>query len=139
MKRGISIVLILLMLAAMFHITVAIHFCGGEVAASLISLSGKLASCGMEGQGRELPLSGTYFTKHCCEDVVTSYGTDRNYTPSFSFISDSCQHNFQFFSIPTGYPAYTPAVLKSQYTDPSPPGALMSNNVDLAGICIFRI
>ena len=28
----------------MFHITVATHFCGGEVAASLISFSDKLAS-----------------------------------------------------------------------------------------------
>jgi len=123
----------------MFHITVATHFCGGEVAASLISLSGKLASCGMEGPGKELPLSGTYFTKHCCEDVVTSYGTDSNYTPSFSFIPDSYQYNFKFFSISTGYPVYASAVLKSQYTDASPPGVLMSTNVDLTGICVFRI
>jgi hypothetical protein len=127
------------MLTAMIHITVAAHYCEGEVAALKISLSGKLASCGMEGPVKEFPLSGTYFTKHCCEDVVTSYGTDSNYTPSFSFIPDSYQYNFQFFSISTGYPVYASAVLKSQYTDASPPGALKSTDVDLSDICVFRI
>jgi hypothetical protein len=139
MKRGTSIGLILLMLGAMFHITVATHFCGGEVAASLISFSGKRASCGMEDSEKKLPLSGFSFATHCCDDVVTFCGTYSNYTSSFSFIPDTYQYNFQFFSIPAGYPVYIPAVLKSQYTDASPPGALISTDVDLSRICVFRI
>ena len=127
------------MLSAMFHITVATHLCGGEVAASLISVTGKLASCGMEGSEKESPLSGTYFTRHCCDDIVTSCGIDNNYTPSFSFLSESYQYNFQVFSIPAGYPVYNQAVLESQCTDASPPGVLMSTNVDLSDICVFRI
>jgi hypothetical protein len=139
MKRGVSILLVFLMIAAMLHFSVATHYCDGILAASKVSFAGKLASCGMEGTGKEVPLSETYFTKHCCEDIVTSYGTDSNYTPSFSFIPDSYQYNFQFFSISSGYPVHASAVLKSQYTDASPPGALMSTNVDLSRICIFRI
>jgi len=139
MKRGISIVSVLFMLAAIFHITIATHFCGGEVAASLISFSGKLASCGMEGPGKELPLSGTYFTTHCCEDVVTSYGTDSNYTPSIFLITNPPQNNFQIFSIAAGYPVHSIAVLKFISNNVSPPGALMSTEVDLSGICVFRI
>ena len=139
MKRGVPIVLVLLMLAAMFHITVAEHFCGGKVAATKVSLTGKMASCGMETSERKLPLSGTSFTSYCCDDVVSYYGTDSNYTPSFSFISEPYQYNLQYFYILSEYPAYTPAVLKSIYTDASPPGALMSTDVDLSGICVFRI
>ena len=139
MKKGISLLLIILMLAAMFHFTVATHYCGGKVAASTVSLSGKLATCGMECSEKGLPLSGTNVTKHCCNDIVTFCGIDSNYTPSFSFVPESYQYNFQVFSIPTGSPIYSIAVLKSLYTNVSPPGTLMSTNVDLSDICIFRI
>ena len=139
MKKGFSVIVIILMLAAMFHITVATHFCGGEVAATLISFSGKLASCGMEGTGRELPLSGTYFTKHCCEDVVTSYGTDSNYSPSVFNVKDTYQDNFQIFGITTGTPVHSIAAFESLSNNGSPPGAVLSTQVDLSYICVFRI
>lgn len=139
MKRGISIVLAFLMLAAMFHITVATHFCGGEVAASLISISDKLASCGMEGPGKELPLTGTYITRHCCEDVVTAYGTDSNYTPSSFLIKDTFQDNIQIFNMTPGTPVHNIALLKTVSNNESPPGVLQPTEVDLSYICIFRI
>ena len=139
MKKVISISLVFLMLTAMLHLTVAIHFCGGKEAASTVSLSGKLATCGMECSEEGLPLPGTNFTKHCCDDIVTFCGIDSNYTPSFSFLPESYQYNFQVFSIPTGSPVYSIAVLKSLCTNVSPPEALMSTSVDLSDICIFRI
>ena len=139
MKRGISISLVFLMLTAMLHLTVATHYCGGKVAVSKVSLSGKLATCGMECSEKGSPLSGTNFTKHCCNDIVTFCGIDSNYTPSFSFVPESYQCNFQVFSIPKGSPVYSIAVLKTLYINVSPPGALMSTNVDLSDICIFRI
>ena len=139
MKNGISILLVVLMLAAMFHFTVATHYCSGKVAASTVSLSGKLATCGMECSEKGLPLQGTNFTKHCCDDIVTFCGIDSNYNPSFSFVPESYQFNFQVFSIPTASPVYSIAVLNSLYTNVSPPEALMSTSVDLSDICIFRI
>jgi len=138
-KKGFSISLSLLMLVAMLHLSVATHYCGGKVTASTVSLSGKLATCDMECSEKGLPLSGTNFTKHCCNDIVTFCGIGNNYTPSFSFVPESYQYNFQVFSIPTGSPIYSIAVLKSLYTNVSPPGTLMSTNVDLSDICIFRI
>ena len=139
MKKGVSISFALLMLLAMLHLTVATHYCGGKVAASTVSLSGKLATCGMECSEKGLPLPGTNFTKHCCNDIVTFCGIDSNYIPSFSFLPESYQYNFQVFSIPSGSPVYSIAVLKSLYINVSPPGTLMSTNVDLSDICIFRI
>jgi len=123
----------------MLHFSVATHYCHGNVVASKISLSGKLASCGMEGGENDNPFTGTHITTHCCDDVVTYYGIDTYYTPSFSVITTSFQHNFQVFSIPAGLPVNCSAVLKSFYTNVSPPGTLMSTNVDLSDICVFRI
>ena len=139
MKKGVSIAMVLLILTAMLNLSVATHYCGGKLVASKVSLTGKLANCGMEGSEKKLPLSGTNFTSHCCDDIVTYCGINNNYTPSFSFIPDSYQYNFHIFSIPTGASVHSLAVLKSLCTSTRPPGALMSTNVDLSDICVFRI
>src|SRR5450759_4132645 len=110
MKKGVSISLVVLMLTAMLHLTIATHFCGGKVAASKVSLSGKLASCGMECSEKDLFIPGTHIITHCCDDVVTFCGIDSNYTPSFSFVPESYQYNFQIFAIPV-------ALSVNSYTD----------------------
>ena len=139
MKKGVSISFALLMLLAMLHLTVATHYCGGKVAASTVSLSGKLATCGMECSEKGLPLPGTNFTKHCCDNIVTFCGIDSNYTPSFSFVPESYQYNFQVFAIPVGLSVNSHTDLITLDTNTSPPGVLLSTNVDLSDICIFRI
>jgi hypothetical protein len=137
-KKLLSIGFLLLILTAMFNISVATHFCGGKVVASTVSLTGKLASCGMESSEKSTPVSGTSFNSHCCDDFVTYYGTDYNYTLSLSFLPDSYPHNFQLFSIHSSYQVHTPAVFRL-YSDTSPPWALMSTKVDLSAICSYRI
>jgi hypothetical protein len=138
-KKVTSISLVILMLAAMFHISVAKHYCGGQIAASMVTLTGKLASCGMEGSEKELPFPVESFSKHCCDDVITICETDSNYMPSFSFVSESYQNDFQILSALTVLSNNSFTGLDSFYTDASPPGAFMSTEVDLSGICVFRI
>ena len=139
MKKGLSIGLVLVMLAATFNLSVATHFCGGSIAGLKVSLTGQLASCGMESAERSLPVSETIFTTHCCEDIVTSCGTDNNYTPAYSFLADSYQFNFQYISLQAESLVVRRTVLASQYKVVRPPGVLMSTGVDLSDICIFRI
>jgi hypothetical protein len=139
MKRGVSISLVFLMITAMFHISVATHYCGGKIAASKVSLTGKLANCGMEGPEKELPLPGITFSKHCCDDVVTFCGIDNNYIPSFSFMPEFFQYNFQLIALIRGLSVNSNEDLIPLYTNASPPAALMSTNVDLTDICVFRI
>jgi hypothetical protein len=139
MKKAASISMLLLMIAIMLHISVATHYCGGNEVASKVSLTGKLANCGMEGSENSVTLPGLRFDKHCCDDVVTSCGTDTNFFPSFSFIPESFQYNFQSILIPSGLTADSFTGLSPFYTDVSPPGALMSTYVDLSDICVFRI
>ena len=139
MKKVISISLSLLMVAAMFHISVAMHYCGGEEVATVVSVTGKLATCGMESSENELPLNGTNLNNHCCEDIVTTYGINNYYSPSYSFVPVSFQYNFQVLAVPLELSAKSQTVYNPLYSILSPPGTLMSTNVDLSDICVFRI
>lgn len=123
----------------MLHISVARHYCAGKEVATVVSLSGKLASCGMTCAEEEIPLQGTIFTNHCCDDIVTYCGISSNYSPTYSFIPESFQYNFQFLAIPVELSAKSQTDFNLIYSNASPPGALMSTNVDLSGICVFRI
>lgn len=139
MKKAVSISLVLVMIAAMLHLSVATHYCGGKEVASKISLTGKLADCGMESSEKNLPLSGINFANHCCDDIVTFCGINNNFAPSFSFLPESYQYNFQVLALPVGLSVNSTKDLIPLYTNVSPPGALMSTSVDLSDICVFRI
>lgn len=139
MKKGSSILFVFVMIATLFHFTVATHYCGGHVAASKLSLTGKLATCGMEDSQKQSSLPGIYFSKHCCEDVVISCSTDNNYIPSFFKIPETFQFNFQTLGLTSESIITQSGLFKLEYSDLSPPGAMMSTNVDLSDICVFRI
>lgn len=140
MKKTIPISLTLLILTAVLHLSIATHYCHGNETAMKVSLTGKLADCGMGSSEKVLPVvSGTYFSKHCCDDVIIFCGIDSNYTPSFSIVPESFQYIFQVFPIHSGIHVNPCTDLIPLYTNVSPPGALMSTNVDLSDICIFRI
>ena len=138
-KKGVSISLVLLLLAAMNHFSVATHYCGGNIAAIKVSISGESATCGMECQGNEQPHTGTIMTTYCCDDVLTSYSTDNIYTPSYSVFPELLQNNMQAFNLLNGLPVLPVRVSKSLNTNVRPPGPLMSSTVVLSDICVFRI
>jgi hypothetical protein len=139
MKKSISISLSVLMVLGMVHFSVATHYCSEMEATSKVSLSGKLASCGMEETTESCPVSGINLTSHCCDDVVSFYGIDSNYTPSFSVVPEFYQYTFQVFDVPIGLTVASADFVKTSYPSAYPPGVLMSTNVDLCDICVFRI
>jgi hypothetical protein len=139
MKKVIPISLTLLMLIALLHFSVATHYCMGKVAASKISLSGHLASCGMENDENVLPLTGTNFASHCCDNVLVFCGINGTYFPSFTFVPESFNNDFQVFNIPAKLSTFSIASLYSIDECAYPPGVSLSNNVDLSTICVFRI
>jgi hypothetical protein len=139
MKKVISISLTFLLLIAVLHLSFATHYCGGTIAASKISLTGKLATCGMEDNVKDLPLTGLHLTTHCCDNILVCYGINSIFFPTFSFVQEPCQQHFQIFRIPANLPLTSIASIKSNCTILSPPGVSASNSVDLASICVFRI
>ena len=129
------------MLTAMLHLSVAAHFCGGKIAGLKISVSGKLASCGMEDDntGNNLPMPGAQLSKQCCDDVITYLGIDTDFTPSFSTVPEYYQVNVKTLNVTAGFTPDSPVALSTFCTDASPPGALKFTSVDLSDICVLRI
>lgn len=139
MKKGVSILFAIVILLSGAQFSIATHFCGGRVVETIVSLSGKLASCGMEGTEESCPVPGHHLKTHCCDDVVTLCSIDNNYAPSFSVLPESYKSYLQVFGMPVSSTIHSAEVLKSLYTNESPPADLLSTNVDLSDICVFRI
>jgi hypothetical protein len=139
MKKVFSISLTLLMLTAILHFSVATHYCCGIEVATKVSISGKLAGCGMEAPESEIPLQCTYFSGHCCVDTVNIYGVGSYYTPAYSCVPESYQFNFKVLALPAELSCKSQIDFNPFYTKVSPPGAWRSTNVDLSDICVFRI
>jgi len=70
MKKVLSIISVLIIILAGLQVTVSSHYCGGEPVASKISLSGTLASCGMEDNEENCPLPWHQVTSDCCETML---------------------------------------------------------------------
>ena len=139
MKKFISISLTFLLLIALFHFSIATHYCGGTIAATKISLSGKLASCGMAKDEDNTPLSGTNFVSHCCENHLTYCNVTNNYQPIFSYVPEVYRDHFRILSIPEGFSLQSAALINPICVNVSPPGESASNHVELSDICVFRI
>ena len=139
MKKFISISLTFLLFTAIFHFSIATHYCGETIAATKISLSGKLASCGMENDEDNTPLSGTYFVSHCCENHLTFCSVTSNYQPTFSYVPEVYRDHFKILSLPEGSTLQSAVLENPICTNISPPGESASNHVDLCIICVYRI
>ena len=139
MKKFLSISFSLLILLAGMHLTVSTHYCGGVIAASKVSVSGELASCGMEGPVDLCQLPGKHIGSNCCTNKITVLAVENNYTPSsFEFKSFS-QPVLQVFDIPTNFGINPLPVLSHIFTNVRPPGNFMVSAVSLPDICVFRI
>jgi hypothetical protein len=64
MKKYLPYYLYLILLAGM-HVTIATHFCGGELAATKISLAGTEASCVMAHNELPNAYNETSFSSNC--------------------------------------------------------------------------
>jgi hypothetical protein len=139
MKKIIPIFLTILMMTALIHFSVATHYCSGNQVATSVSLSGKLATCGMEDNDNDLPPAGTNIRSHCCDNVISFFGITNSYFPAFSFIPESFPHVSQLFFLPAELSLGISDFTKTINASVSPPGYLTSRGVDLTAICVFRI
>ena len=138
MKKIISIIFAFLILLSGIHFTVATHFCGGEFAASKISLSGELATCGMESDFYYL-LPGVHFENHCCDNQVSVFAVDKNYTSAFSAFVLHPNTILNIFLLPENIAFQSHSLSALFDSDVSPPGTIQNTEVYLAKICVFRI
>ncbi|HUW93186.1 MAG TPA: hypothetical protein VMV74_08475 [Bacteroidales bacterium] len=139
MKRTASILLVLVILLAGFQAVISTHFCGGVIADTKVSLAGHLATCGMEGNERTCPVSGSNLKSHCCEDQINIAGVVNVFTMPFS----GAENNFKDFSNVSSVPINGFSLLSvsstTSFTNFYPPGGYQTSSVSLEQICVFRI
>jgi hypothetical protein len=139
MRKAFSILFVLIVTLTATHITVATHLCGGEIAATKVSLSGKLATCGMEGTEESCPSSGNQFSNYCCDNQVTTIGIITNFTTPVSLTQEIIQNNDQLFYVPVSELFHSISANNITYTSFNPPGRFLTSSVRLSDICVFRI
>jgi len=139
MKKLLSISLALLMLLSGMQITISMHYCGGELADSKVSLTGHLASCGMEGETDECTQPGNHVESSCCNNQVSVYALDQNYSPSFSEFKAFPQSVLQVFTVPENSSFHSKSATNITSTDAGPPENTLVNAVSLPKICVFLI
>lgn len=138
MKKLFSILATVLMLTALLHFSVATHYCGGRISASVISLSGRLADCGMD-QENEIPSPDVRLTSHCCDNTIVYYGIDSKYFPTNSYEPKIYKQILYVVSTPVILFRNPAPQTKSNQSDIGPPGEFNPVSVDLSDICILRI
>ena len=138
MKKLLSISFAILILLSGMHFTIATHYCGDELAASKISFSGKLATCGMEGEDQQ-STSGNQLEKQCCNNQVSTFSVDHNYAPSSTEFYLFAHYVLQVFVIPASIDFHSFTAINLTSTDTSPPGNSLVHAVCLPKICVFLI
>jgi len=133
MKKILSISVALLMLLSGIQLTISRHYCGGALAESKVSLVGQIASCGMESATDDCTQPGNHVKSSCCNNQVSVYAVDHNYSPSSTDFKAFCQTFLQV------YPIAENITFHSLTPFSNPPGFLPANAVSLPKICVFRI
>lgn len=121
------------------HFTIATHLCGGKVASTKLSFSGKEASCGMVSDQKSENSSETTIASECCENEFTIYSVDDNYSPSAFQVKKITQNILHLFYIPEGFSFHSKIPSLTNFTNVSPPDHFRANAVSMASICVFRI
>lgn len=137
----LSILTVILVLAGILNFSVAEHYCRGELVATKVSLTGTLATCGMESSDEVCHHGqhGDLFESHCCDDVLTSYGIDNNYTPAAKQAPEFSGAKIAVPDLPFQSPVRSFVIINQNWSDISPPALLITTSVDLSQIRVLRI
>ena len=139
MRKGISILFAFVVILSGTHLTLAKHFCGGELVDTRLSLSGKLATCGMASDNERSQSSGIEIKNHCCDNKVSTIGILNNYIPSISFINDNIDIKSISFHLPVNILLCSQTLSYNISSNIRPPGKIPLSSVSLDDICVFRI
>ncbi len=140
MKKILSILFAFLILLSVMHITIATHYCGSaDETFEKVSVTGELASCGMESPDDKCSVPGIHFGTHCCDNSVSILAVNHDYTPSFTDFTTFAQHILQVYIVPASIELHSFTAINFTCTDVSPPGNFLVHDVSLPKICVFLI
>jgi len=137
MKKFLTLMIMALFMSGILHLTFAIHYCGGKIADTRLSLAGQKATCGMH---HEIKLSSeASISSGCCDDETMVYSFDDEYAPSVLKSTLNIQNiTLQLF---TGfsYFHYLSFIPSGNYIDSGPPKINCPNTVSIDRICSYLI
>lgn len=137
MKRSITILVAFILVASGMHLTIDRHYCGGRLADVRLSVTGKLASCGMEQEEQQcgnLPA----FDQKCCDDQISYLNIGSNYFPEYFSISHPVTGK-QIIPMQAGDLITEKSFQTDSYISCLPPGHLFKSRLSQSDICVFRI
>ena len=138
MKTLISIPLLILILFTGISVRFSSHYCGGYIVATKISLTGEMATCGMES-GNEINTIQQILKNHCCDNIASAYSISNNYFASSFNIEEPGQVLSNFIPGTSGYICIDETFITPSFNEIKPPGNYTPNSVDRPVLCIFRI
>jgi hypothetical protein len=138
MKTIGAIPLIILLLFTGIKVSVATHYCCGQVADTRVSLTGEPASCGMAHENGPASLHDI-FANHCCDNVISSCSLGINYFPSLYSFDNFEVKAIDLFILPSDIVPNLEPLIPESNQEGKPPGSLFPNDVRLSSICVFRI
>jgi hypothetical protein len=139
MKKLLHISVALLFLISGVQLTISKHYCDGELADSKVSVLGNIATCGMETKTDECTHPSKHIESHCCDNQISIYSVDHNYSPSFFEFKAFTQNVLQVFILPVSVTSYSFIAENHFCTDVSPPVNQLVSDVNLPDIGVFRI
>lgn len=137
MKKALSILFAVFLLASGMQVSLDRHYCSGNLAGTRLSLTGKLASCGMPESGPVWAGRQT-FNRHCCEDQVSIFSFNCNYFPEYFKINYPATEK-SIFQISILNPVPVNSYSTETVNWVLPPGALPVSGPTQSKICLFRI
>jgi len=139
MKKLFSILFAGMILLSGMHLSIARHFCAGELSAVKWSVLNEKAGCGMETAKQSNPVEKSYNAESCCKDAMSFYSVDNNYQPTTFQINKPAVHLLQVFYIPTSPGIQLINTKSTTNTHVQPPGKYIASAVSLPDICVFLI
>jgi hypothetical protein len=137
MKKALTILIAIFLLASGMQVSIDRHYCGGSLAGTRISVTGKLASCGMEQSESSCP-GHPVIDKKCCEDQVSFYSISSNYYPEYFSLTHATSER-DIFPLQIGNYISNNSFNHDLINWFFPPGDNLKSGLTQPEICVFRI
>ena len=139
MKSFLSISLIILFLSANLDLKVASHYCGGSLAGTRVSFTGKMATCGMETDEENPPADQPTYNPHCCDNKVALLSVSDFYDISFNDLRFTGRDHTQLANADLCSLCINKYCKLSFYDIVKPPGSNLPERKTCPLLCTFRI
>jgi hypothetical protein len=137
MGKVFAILIVGIILASGMQVTLDRHYCGGKLIDVKISVTGKLASCGMEQTESSCPNHPT-INKKCCEDQISFYNLKSNYYPEYFKLTHPISER-DILPVQAGSHLAGTSFNTDFINWVLPPGYTLKTWLTQSEICVFRI